>query len=394
MVGLIFLLKNSFIVVIILIFIILVVISFSGTKPVISNPEIQNPSEKASTYSFIHISDTQSLSQDYPEVLNQIFSTIESKKDEYNIKAIVNTGDLVDNWNDSIQWKRYTDARNLTTIPVYEIAGNHDINSQKNDYDYTEFLKETNLQSPFWSSTFENFIILGISYARSDISYENINTLKVEISKNPDKIPLIAIHEYMDERGNRQSIGNQVSQNLILRPSIILSGHWGANYINIRSYNNSPVIEDITNYQWFGNYSAMRLYTVYSSEGAVDQITVRTIRVNPSVKIEPERLVYSRSQEVHLGVQYADYIVKFDPRGHLLAGTISGPAPLSVNFFPLSLESPDMKCEWNFGDGTPRSSQCSITHTYSKPGNYSPGLSVSTNEGSYQYARSRIIQVT
>jgi metallophosphoesterase superfamily enzyme len=84
------------------------------------------PVNNTVTYSFIHLSDPQSLTTNYPETLNLTFSHIESLKNTYNISAIIITGDLVNSWDNTKEWETYIHARNLTTIPVYEIAGNHD----------------------------------------------------------------------------------------------------------------------------------------------------------------------------------------------------------------------------------------------------------------------------
>ena len=89
------------------------------------------PDRAPVTYSFVHISDIQSLTTHHPDTLDLTFSRIESLKETCNISAIIITGDLVNTWNDPKDWAAYHHARNLTTIPVYEIAGNHDTDGRQ-----------------------------------------------------------------------------------------------------------------------------------------------------------------------------------------------------------------------------------------------------------------------
>ena len=59
----------------------------------------------------------------------------------------------------------------------------------------------------------------------------------------------------------------------------------------------------------------------------------------------------------------------------------SGYAPLAVQFIDKSTGSP-ISWSWNFGDGTPNSSEISPTHTYTTPGTYNANLTVSNANGS------------
>lgn len=52
-----------------------------------------------STYSIVHLSDPQNLATYYPGTYNLTFSYLESIKSQYNISAIIITGDLVNTWD-------------------------------------------------------------------------------------------------------------------------------------------------------------------------------------------------------------------------------------------------------------------------------------------------------
>ena len=77
------------------------------------------------------------------------------------------------------------------------------------------------------------------------------------------------------------------------------------------------------------------------------------------------------------------------PVADFSSSTIAGPAPLKVSFTNLSRGFPE-SWAWNFGDGSPLSSETSPNHTYKKPGNYSVTLTVKTGNLQHQ----KTIQIT
>lgn len=59
-----------------------------------------------------------------------------------------------------------------------------------------------------------------------------------------------------------------------------------------------------------------------------------------------------------------------------------GPAPLTVEFeCDLMEEVPDPKYEWDFGDGSPISTESHPVHTYTQPGRYTAKCKVTDPEG-------------
>ena len=74
------------------------------------------------TYSIVHLSDTQNLATYYPTTYDYTFSYLESKRTQYNISTIIITGDLVNKWNKKAEWLAYAHAVNQTSIPLYVIC--------------------------------------------------------------------------------------------------------------------------------------------------------------------------------------------------------------------------------------------------------------------------------
>jgi predicted MPP superfamily phosphohydrolase len=118
------------------------------------------------SYSIMHLSDTQFLSESYPDTLNYTFSYVESLKNTCNISAIIITGDLVNQGDNVSQWTRYVTAKSLTDIPVYEIPGNHDLKGTTDSSLFDEFVGNKSR----WNSVINDFVFIGIGYSNKPLS--------------------------------------------------------------------------------------------------------------------------------------------------------------------------------------------------------------------------------
>ncbi len=263
-----------------------------------------NPEENTVTYSFIHISDPQSLTTNYPETLDLTFSRIESLKTRYNISAIIITGDVVNTWNDQKDWDAYAHARNLTTIPIYEIAGNHDTDGGNSYGYYTAYSGEP---AESYISSIGDFDFVGINYAARTLPSEELSRLRANLTGSSRPHTIIATHYYMDERGTLSPLGEDIDTYLIVKPSLVLMGHMHANFIKKRNVGGFPTIADMTNYQdgvpggttgW--DYSAGTLYTVTSASGEVRTITARIVHLYPAPYAEQEMTVFGDDKTASL----------------------------------------------------------------------------------------------
>jgi len=254
------------------------------------------PEETTVTYSFIHISDPQSLTTNYPETLDLTFSHIESLKKSCNISAIIITGDVVNTWNDKKDWDAYAHARNLTTIPVYEIAGNHDTDAGDHYEYYNQYAGEPEKN---YVTSVGDFDFVGIDYAATTLPPEELFRLRGTLADSSRSHAIIATHYYMDEGGNLSPLGEDIDTYLIVKPSLVLMGHMHANFIRKRMVGGFPTVADMTNYQdgvpggttgW--DYSAGTLYNVTSVNGQVKTITARVVHIYPTQYVEEELTVF------------------------------------------------------------------------------------------------------
>jgi hypothetical protein len=296
------------------------------------------------SYSILHISDLQALSSTHPDTLNYTFSTLESMKNMYNISAIIVTGDLVDNGGNLSQWTYYEQARSLTTIPVYEIPGNHDLNGLTDNPLFDEFVGN----KTDWSAPINDFIFLGIGYTPNPLSDSEISYYKSIIEESPQKFSLIAVHNYFDENFSESRLGESIEDNLVLKPTFVLSGHAHATILHSERINNTLYVEDLTNYQADGDFSAGRLYTVYHSGAEVSKITVRDVHIFPRNYLDAEKTVYD-------GTGLNNYPVdpENDENNYVSPSTsIVSPSPYSPEYFidPSQIISPVYTKVFAFAD--------------------------------------------
>ena len=257
------------------------------------------PDGQPVTYSFVHISDTQSLATHYPDTYDLTFSSIESMKEPCNISAIIITGDVVNTWDDKKEWDAYLHARNLTTIPVYEIAGNHDT-GEGDRYQY--YAAYTGMPGENYVIPVGDFDFVGINYVNKTLPQEEFTRLREFLTGSSRSHAIIATHYYMDEEGTLSPLGEDIDTHLIVKPSLVLMGHMHADFIRKRMVGGFPTVADMTNYQkgvpggttgW--DYSAGTLYTVTLVKGQVETITAQVIHFYPVPSFEEAMTAFTRN---------------------------------------------------------------------------------------------------
>lgn len=281
------------------------------------------PDGQTVTYSFVHISDIQSLTTNYPDTCDLTFSSIEALKETCNISAIIITGDVVNTWDDTKEWDTYFHARNLTTIPVYEIAGNHDT-GDGNYYQY--YTGYTGMPGENYVASVGDFDFVGINYVNRTLSRGEFSRIRGLLSSSSRSHAIIATHYYMDDDGALSPLGEDIDRFLVIKPSLVLMGHMHANFIRKRTAGGFPTVAGMTNYQdgvpggttgW--DYSAGTLYTVTSVNGQVETITARVIHFYPARTFDEEITVFTLNPDAPL------------PAGEVLVtGTASYAYPVSL----------------------------------------------------------------
>jgi len=251
------------------------------------------------TYSIVHLSDTQNLATYYPTTYDYTFSYLESKRAQYNISAIIITGDLVNKWNKKAEWLAYSHAVNQTTIPLYVIAGNHDSDYGKN---YTYYTAYTGNTAKNYVIPVQDFDLVGINYVAKTLSAKELLAFRNAITNTSHNFTIIATHFYLDKDGSISALGKDIDRQLVVKPTIVMGGHKHEDFIRTGMIGGFEVIEDLTNYQnglpgspLNKNYSAGTLYTVTARDGDVVKVSVNTLNIVPARGSDGEQVLYDIS---------------------------------------------------------------------------------------------------
>jgi hypothetical protein len=200
---------------------------FASAKQPNADPTLNN------TFSIMQISDTQFLAKSFPQLFVDTTNWIASHASEYNVKMVIHTGDIVDNFGptsaqpnvpnveDPAQWVNANNAMSVllnANIPYCWDAGNHDQmpwdspTSTWSATNYAAFDLATMRAKPYWVSDYSNgkntavmfsvngyrFLIINLEYKANDVT---INWMKNLLDTNLDCNVIVAAHSYLNSTG-------------------------------------------------------------------------------------------------------------------------------------------------------------------------------------------------
>jgi len=286
--------------------------------------ELENPDDYDLAIS--HITDTQYLSETYPEVYGQLVSWIADSAEERKIAFATHTGDLVQNWVDPNQddtraRREYGRASAVQAIlddagvPNSVLPGNHDNKRGVSNELFNEYFPPSRYASaPTYGgsiaaddnsanfSTFERsgakFLMLSLPYAYGE---EQIAWAAQVVTSHPDRNVVISTHEHVTpkteiEDAHRSANSRWVSNgqklwDRVIAPNrnvvVVLSGHFhGIGQIvteNAGGIEGHDVVELLADYQEFRTHTGERAtgfqrllqIDLASSTVAVDTFSVR-----------------------------------------------------------------------------------------------------------------------
>jgi hypothetical protein len=162
----------------------------------------------------IWITDTQYLSQNYPEEFDRACQWIVDNKEAYNIQMVVHTGDIVNNGTDLNQWANANHSMGIllnNEVPYCWDAGNHDrISGSWAGKNFTAFNVTLMESKPYWEAdcldgknTATSFNFSGEAFMIVNIEY-HANTTVVEwltniLDTHADAHVILATHAYLNE---------------------------------------------------------------------------------------------------------------------------------------------------------------------------------------------------
>jgi hypothetical protein len=205
-------------------------IPFIAAKPNIAESSLNN------TFSIMQISDTQFLAKSFPQLFYDTTNWIVNHANEYNLKMVIHTGDIVDNigannqpllaTSDPAQWSVANTAMlslRTANIPYCWDAGNHDQipwNNLPNSNggntwigsSYAAFDLATMREQSYWVSDNNDgkntavrftvngyrFLVINLEFKANDAT---INWMKNLLDTNLDCNVIVAAHSYLNEVG-------------------------------------------------------------------------------------------------------------------------------------------------------------------------------------------------
>lgn len=196
-------------------------------------------------YTFAWMSDTQYYAESYPHIFDKQTAWIKNNQKQLNIKYVFHTGDIVDDSADIRQWKnadRSMSVLDKSGIPYGVLAGNHDVGHKDGSYrafgkyfgshrfdkklHYGGSYKNNRGHYDLISSNGNDYIMLYMGWGITD---EDIAWMNQVLKKHPDRMAVLAFHEYLLVSGNRSPIGEKIFKKVVKpNPNVVmvLSGHY------------------------------------------------------------------------------------------------------------------------------------------------------------------------
>ncbi len=292
--------------------------------------------EDPANYDFAvtHITDTQYLSESYPEVYAQLVSWVADNREERKIAFAQHTGDLVQNWVDPdqnevrarIEFERASAIQRILDdagVPNGVLPGNHDMKRGVDDTLFNEYFPPSRYEGTPWYaesiapgdntasySTFEwqgaKFLVLALPYAYAE---REIAWAQTVVTGHPDYNVIVATHEHvmpktLEVDALRSTNSRWVSHggelwDRVIAPNrnvlFVLSGHFhGIGQLvteNAGGIAGHTVVELLADYQEFRTHTGERATGFYRMlqfdiDGGAVAVDTRSVRLAASYGYE------------------------------------------------------------------------------------------------------------
>ena len=195
------------------------------------------PPVTAAPFSLLWFSDTQYYTYKKPEVFLSMADWAIRVKEEYNVAAVVCTGDIVDNRSYPRHWENADAAvsKIREVLPFYCIAGNHDVGADA--VDYTAYRQADLCSVPeamrvsadgrCWVLPLPELglVLCGVGW-QNDTAYAGF--LIDAVSEFPDYSAVLLVHSFLNDDGSLSTNGKRVEKAVLsVCPTIrlVLCGH-------------------------------------------------------------------------------------------------------------------------------------------------------------------------
>lgn len=232
-------------------------------------------------FAFAWETDTQYYSEEFFQHYLKMNNWIVDNKDKLNIRYVIHTGDIVDDFDMPYEWENADEAMKIlddANMPYGVLAGNHDIAAGAMEYEnYQKYFGAQRVQDqPTFGEAYkdnighydlltengQDFIILYMSW---DIYADEINWMNSVLQKYSDRKAILCFHTYTrvaynSDGGLMDYYGQLVQDNVVAQnPNVIavLNGHYhGASYETTVFDDDKDGVYDRTVYQICTDYQS------------------------------------------------------------------------------------------------------------------------------------------
>lgn len=191
----------------------------------------------------VWISDTQGYSSSFPHIFLEITQWIVDHKTDLNIQYVLQTGDIVNDTTREKEWRNATAAFDtlIGQIPLFAIAGNHDIGGVVHDYSrFHELMMRQNYKSyPTFGGEEadgrrrydlvtickEDYILIGVGYS---ITGTDVKWLNATLQQYSNRTAILLSHNYLSLKNEPpKNDGALIAKVVAANPNVryVLCGH-------------------------------------------------------------------------------------------------------------------------------------------------------------------------
>ena len=227
-------------------------------------------------FAFAWETDTQYYAESFPYHYEQMNQWIVDNAEEWKIRYVFHTGDIVDDCDMLGEWENADKAMQIldnANIPYGVLGGNHDVYAGAEGYgSYWQFFGEDRFaDKSYYGGSYQNnrghydlltengqdFVIIYMSW---DIYEEELNWMNEVLQKYSDRKAILAFHRYIDTSGDLDYTGELIQDQVVAKnPNVfaVIDGHYhGASFRIDKFDDNGDGEKERTVYQICTDYQS------------------------------------------------------------------------------------------------------------------------------------------